>query len=171
MTLLKNSKTLTITAVASIAALFAMLSTNSSAGHYPYHGYKGYGSERYYQPPAPPGYMYYQPGMQRPGQGYQKTMPEARGGSVSNESGSDSIRVDIASMQFQPATIRVKSGETVTWINQEAMPHTVTSPSSGLLASDRLNRGGSYEHTFQEPGTYTYYCSLHPSMVGKIIVE
>ena len=167
MTLLKHSKTLTITAVASIAALFTMLSTNSNAGQHPYHGYKGYGSERYYQPPAPPGYLYYQPGMQRSMQGYKKNMSTAGGGSVDSES----VRVDIASMQFQPATIRVKTGETVTWFNQEAMPHTITSPNSGLLASDQLNRGGSYEHTFQDPGTYTYYCSLHPSMIGKIIVE
>ena len=79
--------------------------------------------------------------------------------------------VTIAGMQFQPATIRVKSGEQVTWINAESMPHTVTSQTSNVLASERLGRGGAFTHTFDQPGTYTYYCALHPSMTGRVIVE
>lgn len=79
--------------------------------------------------------------------------------------------VDISGMQFQPATIRVKAGEKITWINNATMPHTVTSPNDGLLASQQLNRGSVFSHTFEQPGTYTYYCALHPSMTGTVIVE
>ncbi len=171
MKMSKDTKALTIAAVASGAALFAMLSTSINAGQYPHYGYKGYGYDRYYQPPAPPGYMYYQPGMHRSMQGYQHGMGEAGGATGSGEKTEASGQVGISAMQFQPATVRVKAGDTVTWVNQEAMPHTITSPNNGLLASERLNRGGSYEHTFKETGTYVYYCSLHPSMTGKVIVE
>ena len=170
MKLSKYSKSLSYTAIVSATALFALVSTNSYAGQYPHYGYKGYGYDRYYQPPAPPGYIYYQPDMYHSKQGSRYIM-DAAGTSSDDESAAPSSRVDITAMQFQPAAIRVKAGETVTWVNQEAMPHTITSSSGDLLASDRLGRGGSYAHTFTDPGTYTYYCSLHPSMIGEVIVE
>ena len=79
--------------------------------------------------------------------------------------------VAISGMQFQPTTIKVKSGESVTWVNNSAMPHTVTGANGSGLASQTMGNGGAFEHTFTEPGTYSYVCALHPSMTGTVIVE
>lgn len=79
--------------------------------------------------------------------------------------------VAINNMQFQPATIKVKAGESVTWVNNSNMPHTVTGANGSAMASATMGNGGAFEHTFTEPGTYTYTCALHPSMTGAVIVE
>ena len=74
-------------------------------------------------------------------------------------------------MRFEPAVIRIKAGEDVTWVNSESAPHTVTSTSGNTLASSMLNNGNSFSFTFTEPGTYDYYCAVHPMMTGQVIVE
>jgi len=85
-------------------------------------------------------------------------------------------RVIIRSFAFQPAALEVTVGTTVEWVNQEeAVPHTVTSGSpgypSGLFDSGRLSPGDSFRFTFQQPGTYEYFCSIHTRMRGRIIVK
>ncbi|MGB5278780.1 MAG: cupredoxin family copper-binding protein [Gammaproteobacteria bacterium] len=184
MKISKDTKAMAITALASAAALFTVVSTNLDAGQQPlagngYHdnGYYGNGHYGYrggHQRAAPPGYLYYAPGSQsRMQQVIQQ--PANRGtpdpSTDGGEPASGATNVSIARMQFVPATISVKTGEQVTWINNEPMPHTVTSQNNGLLASDRLGRGSTFTHTFKQPGIYTYYCALHPSMTGKVIVE
>jgi len=79
--------------------------------------------------------------------------------------------------RFQPDTLTVKAGTTVTWINQDSFIHTATSgnsPSerSGLFDSGNLNEGETFSFTFDESGTYDYFCIPHYSlgMIGKIIV-
>ena len=89
----------------------------------------------------------------------------------SDAQGDTGTSVAISGMQFQPATIKVKSGESVTWFNNSNMPHTVTGTSGSGLASQTMGNGGAFAHTFSEPGTYTYVCALHPSMTGTVIVE
>ena len=79
--------------------------------------------------------------------------------------------VRIGGMRFQPATVKVTAGETVTWTNSDGMPHTVTAISGGAFRSSRLSRAGSFSHTFDQPSTYEYYCELHPSMRGTVVVE
>ena len=73
---------------------------------------------------------------------------------------------------YSPATITVVMGvnNTVTWVNADDAPHTVTA-SDGSFNSGNLNGGQSWSHTFAEPGTYTYYCSYHPWMKGTVIVK
>lgn len=166
----KDTKILAITAVASAAALFAVISKNINAGQQYDAGYHTYGYGPGYQHPASPGYKYYTPGDQSRMQ--VKRQP-AHTTTMANPSAEDgaSTNVTIAGMQFLPSTIRVKAGEHVTWINNESIPHTVTSHNNGLLASERLGRGSVFTHTFEQPGTYTYYCALHPSMTGKVVVE
>jgi nitrite reductase (NO-forming) len=75
-------------------------------------------------------------------------------------------------MYYSPGTLTVVLGVngTVTWVNNDSSPHTVTA-TDGSFNSGNLNGGQSWSHTFTEPGTYTYYCSYHPWMKGTIIVK
>ncbi|MGI0101776.1 MAG: cupredoxin domain-containing protein [Nitrosotalea sp.] len=76
---------------------------------------------------------------------------------------------------FDPASLSVKVGTTVTWTNQDAAAHTVTSgdPSagpSGTFDSGLIKPGNTFKYTFTTPGTTSYFCTIHPWMTGKIIV-
>ncbi|HEX7017570.1 MAG TPA: cupredoxin family copper-binding protein [Patescibacteria group bacterium] len=77
--------------------------------------------------------------------------------------------VTIQSMNFAPAHIEVKVGQTVTWVNQDQVPHTVTSD-TGEFDSGQMANGASFSFTFSEAGTYHYHCQLHPAMTGQITV-
>ena len=178
----RNRKILALTAVVSISSLFIAVNKNLNAGQGYYGGYQKYGYDTGYPRPVAPAYRYYAPGMapgmkgynmqgynSAPGYSAYNTVPQAQVNNSTTEPAETSVT--IAGMQFQPATIRVKSGEEVTWKNTAAMPHTVTGREDGKLSSARLNQGSMFSHTFEQPGTYTYYCALHPSMIGTVIVE
>ena len=77
--------------------------------------------------------------------------------------------VKIGNFTFGPQEMKVKAGTAVTWINEDDMPHTVVSPNN--FRSKVLDTQGAYSFTFTTPGTYKYFCSLHPHMTGTIIVE
>jgi len=174
MKISSNSKTLTLTALVSATALFAAVAKNINAGQGNYGNYRYHGYDTGYQRPTPPGYQYYAPGMPHRMQGYSypaRANPETNASANNAETMSVAKKVAISGMQFEPAMIRVKAGEQVTWMNNAPMPHTVTSPDSGTLASTRLNQGSTFSHTFEQSGTYIYYCALHPSMTGMVIVE
>ncbi|NWG38238.1 multicopper oxidase domain-containing protein [Nitrososphaera sp.] len=74
-------------------------------------------------------------------------------------------------LTFAPAEISVGAGETVTWVNDDSTLHTVDSRQEGLFSSGMLSPKRTFEHTFAEPGTYEYYCSLHPWMTGTVSVR
>ena len=78
--------------------------------------------------------------------------------------------VQIDDFAFSPPGLTVKAGTTVTWRNEDDIPHTVAS-SARVFKSKALDTGDSYSFTFNEPGSYQYFCSLHPHMMGKIVVE
>ena len=84
--------------------------------------------------------------------------------------------VAIQNFAFNPASITVPKGTTVTWINQDAATHQIASDAQGgnaggaLFMSSPLPKGAVYSHTFDTPGTYPYYCPIHPSMKATIIV-
>ncbi len=71
---------------------------------------------------------------------------------------------------YVPASYTVKAGTTVTWVNKDGAAHTITSVGSNLFDSGNVDAGGIYKFTFTQPGTYQYYCTLHPWMKGTIIV-
>ncbi len=71
---------------------------------------------------------------------------------------------------FAPATITVKAGSTVTWKNADDEPHSVVSE-TGLFRSGALDTSESFTFRFDRPGTYHYACSIHPRMVGTIVVR
>jgi plastocyanin len=75
----------------------------------------------------------------------------------------------IDNFTFAPAQLVVKAGTTVTWKNQDDIPHTVVS--AGKFKSKALDTDDSYSFTFTTAGTYPYFCSLHPHMTGTIKVE
>lgn len=81
--------------------------------------------------------------------------------------------VTIRNFAFSPAALSVKPGTTVTWTNQDSAPHTVVSADGdpAPFTSDTLATGASFTFTFTTPGTYTYHCSIHPSMTGTIVVQ
>ncbi len=78
--------------------------------------------------------------------------------------------VDIKNLAFNPATITISEGTTVTWTNSDTASHTVTGNSGNELDSLELKAGQTFSHTFMEAGTYYYQCKIHASMRGIIIV-
>ncbi len=78
--------------------------------------------------------------------------------------------VEIRNFQFLPATLTVTAGTTVTWKNDDASPHTVAA-ADGSFRSAALDTKDSYSHAFATPGTHVYLCTIHPMMVGKVIVK
>jgi plastocyanin len=74
---------------------------------------------------------------------------------------------------YNPNLIEIKVGDTVTWINNDSSPHTVTSSSSSNdsnFDSGVLRNGEAFSFTFDKEGQYSYFCTLHPSMVGTVVV-
>src|SRR5262245_50284275 len=81
----------------------------------------------------------------------------------------DEVAIKIGNFTFGPQELRVKSGTTVTWVNEDDIPHTVVSVNT--FRSKALDSDDKFSFTFTTPGTYKYYCSLHPHMTGTIVVE
>jgi len=77
--------------------------------------------------------------------------------------------VSIESFSFKPNSLTISTGITVTWINNDNVDHTVTA--EGIFDSGVLDKGETFEYTFNESGTYNYTCTIHPSMSGTIIVQ
>ena len=76
--------------------------------------------------------------------------------------------VEIANFAFSPTVITVEVGATVTWTNKDEDAHTVAI--TGTAVSKPLQSGDSYAHTFGQPGTYMYRCTIHPNMRGMVVV-
>ena len=90
----------------------------------------------------------------------------ARAGSQS----SATIQVKIDNFSFTPATLTVPAGTTVTWENRDDIPHTVVSDDK-IFKSKVLDTDEKFSYTFTKPGTYPYFCSLHPKMTGTVVVQ
>lgn len=79
-------------------------------------------------------------------------------------------RIEIKAHGFSVRELTVKPGTTVTWINHDDDAHTVTSTSNSFR-SPGLDTDDTYSYTFTKPGTYEYFCTLHPLMTGKVVVR
>jgi plastocyanin len=95
---------------------------------------------------------------------------------------------DLADKAFNPSTVNIKVGDTVVWTNNDPVIHTVVEGSPSLpspqstirpeastitsaeFKSGFLSQGMTFKHTFDKPGTFNYYCSVHPTMIGKVVV-
>ena len=81
-------------------------------------------------------------------------------------------QVTIDNFTFSPAEIDVAVGSRVVWTNRDDIPHTVTDADNPrTIKSGPLDTGDSYTRTFDKPGTYHYFCSLHPHMQGTVVVR
>jgi plastocyanin len=79
-------------------------------------------------------------------------------------------QVVIENFSFVPATMTVKAGTKVTWVNRDDVPHTATDTDK-RFNSKTLDTDDQFSFTFSQPGTYNYFCALHPKMTGKITVK
>ena len=78
--------------------------------------------------------------------------------------------VKIDNFSFGPQTVTVPVGATVIWINHDDIPHTVVS-TDGLFKSKVRDTDETFSYTFTKAGTYPYFCSVHPKMTGKVVVQ
>jgi len=113
------------------------------------------------------GYGYGMMGGQRGYQGmmggYQQT-PAQQGAQVTGVT-----HMNMQNFAYQMANMQVRAGTTVTWTNQDNVPHSITFK-NGMKDSGLLYQGQSFSYTFNTPGTYQYYCSVHPYMVATVTV-
>jgi amicyanin len=79
--------------------------------------------------------------------------------------------VSIDNFTFGPQTLTVKAGTTVTWTNKDDIPHGIASDNNAFAKSKALDTDDSYSFTFTTPGTYQYFCYVHPFMKGTVVVE
>jgi plastocyanin len=82
----------------------------------------------------------------------------------------DAAGIKIDNFVFGPQTITVPVGATVTWTNSDDIPHTAVS-TDGVFKSKVLDTDEKFSYTFTKPGTYAYYCTIHPKMTGTVIVK
>lgn len=82
-----------------------------------------------------------------------------------------SYRVDIQNFTFAPKEITVPVGARIVWTNRDEEPHQVVSAAGAFKASPGLDTNDSFSTVLTQPGTYAYFCGIHPMMVGKIIVR
>lgn len=96
--------------------------------------------------------------------------PVATPGSTAGSGSGQSVGVTISGFSFNPQSLQVAKGATVTWTNNDSTEHTVTSDDNlfdgGLLAS-----GATFSYTFNQAGTFNYHCKIHPSMTAKVVVQ
>ena len=79
--------------------------------------------------------------------------------------------IKIDNFVFGPEALTVSVGTTVTWINEDDIPHTVVANDKQTFKSKVMDTDERFSFTFTKPGEYGYFCSLHPHMVGKVIVK
>jgi plastocyanin len=77
----------------------------------------------------------------------------------------------LGSSAYAPNPVTIASGTTVTWTNNDSITHTSSSDTPGVFDSGSIPAGGKFSFTFQTKGTVSYHCSIHPGMVGTIVVQ
>ena len=89
---------------------------------------------------------------------------------VRSENNSSPTEVRVDNFSFGPETLTVPANKAVTWVNKDDVPHVIAS-TDGLFKYKALDTDDKFSFTFNKAGTYSYYCSIHPKMVGKIVVQ
>jgi len=87
-----------------------------------------------------------------------------------DQSSTAAAEVKIDNFVFGPQTVTVPVGSTVTWINKDDIPHTTVS-TDGVFKSKVMDTDEKFSFKFTKPGTYSYFCSVHPKMTGKVVVQ
>jgi plastocyanin len=81
------------------------------------------------------------------------------------------VPVDIRDFAYSPNPIEIAAGDTVTWTNQDEVPHTATGEDRDVLQSGTISPGASFSQSFPEAGEFGYFCEFHPNMTGTIVVQ
>jgi amicyanin len=102
-------------------------------------------------------------GLIRPGH----ARPAVTGQNNSN----NTFQVKIDNFSFSPSPLTVPVGSTVTWTNQDDVPHNVMSTEGKTLKSPVLDTDEKFSYTFNKGGVYSYYCAIHPKMTGRVVVQ
>jgi len=89
---------------------------------------------------------------------------------ASNQPSAANVAVKIDNFVFGPQTLTVPVGTTVTWTNSDDIPHTSVS-TEGVFKSKVLDTDEKFSYTFTKAGTYPYFCTIHPKMTGKVVVQ
>jgi plastocyanin len=87
------------------------------------------------------------------------------------EATANATMVEIKNLAYTPDSVEIPVGAAVTWTNNDTVPHTVTAKDRDVLQSGTLKPGDSYSKTFDQPGTYDYFCEFHANMKGTIVVQ
>ena len=87
---------------------------------------------------------------------------------AADQMGPAAVKID--NFSFGPQTLTVTAGTTVTWTNNDDVPHTVVSDDKAFK-SKALDTDDKFSYTFDKPGTYNYFCSVHPKMTAKVVVQ
>jgi plastocyanin len=87
------------------------------------------------------------------------------------DNATNQVEVKIDNFSFGPMTLKVATGTTVTWTNNDDVPHTVVSEDKTTFRSKALDTGEKFSYTFSKPGTYPYFCSVHPKMTAEVVVQ
>lgn len=95
---------------------------------------------------------------------------DSGGGGSKTITGAGTVEVHMKNNAFDPKETTIDKGATVKWINDDSVQHTVTAGDKSF-DSGMLNSAQTYERTFNEPGTFDYLCTIHPSMKGKVTVR
>jgi plastocyanin len=93
------------------------------------------------------------------------------GGVLVARAASPATAVSIDNFTFTPQSLTVKAGTTVTWTNKDDIPHGIAATNNAFKRSLALDTDDSFSFTFTTPGTYQYFCYVHPHMTGTIVVE
>ena len=101
-------------------------------------------------------------------QGMGMKMAEDKGQATDQKMGAHEVSID--NFSFTPMEMTIPAGSQVTWINKDDVPHTVVSVDH-KFKSRALDTDEKFSFTFPDPGTYEYFCSVHPKMTGKIVVK
>ena len=89
---------------------------------------------------------------------------------ASDQPSAANAEVKIDNFVFGPDTLTVPVGATVTWTNKDDIPHTTVS-TDGVFKSKVMDTDEKFSYTFAKAGTYPYYCTIHPKMTGKVVVQ
>src|SRR3954465_10527221 len=84
---------------------------------------------------------------------------------------SGGTQVTMKDIKFNPSTVNVKVGDTVTWTNDDTVGHDVTSDTFKSGSAGDIQGGGTYKHKFAKAGTFKYRCTVHPGMEGEVVVK
>lgn len=115
------------------------------------------------------GYFVFKGGSQKPSSVLESQQPSFQPSLQPSQQPENLVSaIKIANFVFNPADLVIKVGTTVTWTNNDSVPHQIKSDTFNSVA---LNQGGSFQFQFKTTGVYNYSCAIHPSMKGKITVE